>query len=74
VILQPNAAANTNEPAFSAASPEPSAQEQILMHAYNGLASGNDEVVQAVRAYWQARGFDLAALLAAQLERQADFY
>jgi hypothetical protein len=74
VILQPNAAANTNELAFPAASPEPIAGEQTLWHQYNGPAGGNDEAVQAVQAYWQARGFDLAALLAEEQERQADFY
>jgi hypothetical protein len=74
VILQPNAAAKTNELAFPAASPEPIAQEQTLWHQYNGPDGGNDEAVQAVQAYWQARGFDLAALLAEEQERQADFY
>lgn len=74
VILQPNAAAKTNELAFPAASPEPIAQEQTLWHAYNGPAGGNNEAVQAVQAYWQARGFDLAELLAEEQERQADFY
>jgi hypothetical protein len=74
VILQPNAAAKTNELAFPAASPEPIAQEQTLWHQYNGPAGGNDEAVQAVQAYWQARGFDLVALLAEEQERQADFY
>jgi hypothetical protein len=74
VILQPNAAAKTNELAFPAASPEPIAQEQTLWHAYNGPVGGNDEAAMAVQAYWQARGFDLAALLAEEQERQADFY
>jgi hypothetical protein len=74
VILQPNAAAKTNELAFPAASPEPITQKQTLWHAYNGPEGGNDEMVVAVQAYWQARGFDLAALLAEEQERQADFY
>ena len=74
VILQPNAAANTNELAFPAASPEPIEEEKTLWHAYNGPAGGNDEAAMAVQAYWQARGFDLAALLAEEQERQADFY
>jgi hypothetical protein len=74
VILQPNAAAKTNELAFPAASAEPIAQEKTLWHAYNGPAGGNDEATVAVQAYWQARGFDFAALLAEEQERQADFY
>ena len=74
VILQPNAAAKTNELAFPPASPEPLAQEQTLWHAYNGPSGGNDEAVVAVQAYWQVRGFDLATLLAEEQERQADFY
>ncbi len=74
VILQPNAAAKTNELAFPAASPEPIAEEQTLWHQYNGPSGGNDQAVLALQAYWQARGFDLAALLAEEQERQADFY
>ncbi|QNI71245.1 glycosyltransferase [Cyanobium sp. NS01] len=74
VILQPNAAAKTKELAFPAASREPIAQKQTLWHAFNGPAGGNDDAVVAVQAYWQARGFDLAALLAEEQERQADFY
>lgn len=74
VILQPNAAAKTNELAFPAASPAPIAEKQTLWHAYNGPAGGNDDAVVAVQAYWQARGFDLAALLADEQEQQADFY
>jgi hypothetical protein len=74
VILQPNAVATTRELAFPAASPEYLAKKQTLWHAYNGPAGGNDEAVVAVQAYWQARGFDLAALLAEEKERQADFY
>lgn len=58
VILQPNAAAKTNELAFPAASPEPIAQKETLWHAYNGPAGGNDE----------------AAMLGEEQERQADFY
>ena len=74
VILQPNAAAKTNELAFPAASPEPIAQEQTLWHQYNGPAGGNDEAVMALQAYWQARGFDLSALLREEQEREVDFY
>ncbi|PZV23450.1 MAG: hypothetical protein DCF18_06435 [Cyanobium sp.] len=74
VILQPNAAAKTDELAFPPASPEPLAQEQTLWHAFNGPKGGNDHAALAVQAYWQARGFDLAALLAEEMEREADFY
>ena len=74
VILQPNAAFRTDELAFPAVSPEPIAQQRTLWHAYNGPAGGNDVAVMALQAYWQARGFDLAALLAEEREREADFY
>jgi len=74
VILQPNACAQTKELAFQAVSSEPSAQEQSLWNAYNSGAGGNDDAVVLEQAYWQARGFDLAALLADEQERQADFY
>lgn len=74
VILQPNAAAKTDELAFPAASPEPVAQNQTLWHAYNSQADGNDEAALALQGYWRARGFDLASLLAEEQERLADFY
>lgn len=74
VILQPNAAAKTNELAFPAAGPEPIREGQTLWHQYNGPAGGNDEAAHAVQAYWQARGFDLAALLKEEQEKEADFY
>lgn len=74
VILQPNAAANTEELAFPAANSEPLAQEHTLWHRYNGPCGGNDLAAAAVQAYWQARGFDLAGLLAEEQEQLADFY
>jgi hypothetical protein len=73
VILQPNAVVK-KKLSFPEASPEPSAQKQTLWQQYNGVAGGNDETVQTVQAYWQTRGFDLAALLAEEQERLADFY
>lgn len=74
VILQPNAAAKTNELAFPMVSPEPLETKQTLWFAYNGPSGGNDSAAQALQAYWQIRGFDFAAVLAEEQERQADFY
>jgi hypothetical protein len=72
VILQSNAAAKTSDLACPEASPDPVAMNQTLWHAQNKATSGNDEAAHALQVYWQARGFDLAALLAEEQQRQTN--
>ena len=80
VILQPNAAAKTNELAFPSASSLPAHQHPSLWFAYNapdakaGSSGSNDAATEAIDAYFRARGFDLQALLRQEQEQQADFY
>ena len=80
VILQPNAAARTEELAFPRASERPAQQEPSLWFAYNvapcgdGGFGGNDRAGEAISAYFQARGFDLLTALRQEQEELADFY
>jgi hypothetical protein len=80
VILQPNAAAKTQELAFPGASQQPVQEQPSLWHAYNapdaagGPGGNNDAAVETVDAYFRSRGFDLQAKLREEQEQLADFY
>ena len=80
VILQPNAAAKTQELAFPGASQRPDQEQPSLWQAYNapdaagGPGGNNDAAVEAVDAYFRSRGFDLQAKLREEQEKLADFY
>jgi hypothetical protein len=80
VILQPNAAAKTQELAFPGASQQPVQEQPSLWQAYNapdaagGPGGNNDAAVEAVDAYFRSRGFDLQAKLREEQEQLADFY
>ena len=74
VILQPNAVARTSELSFPAASAEALTKDQTLWGAYNASTGGNDKALIAIQAYWQLRDFDLARLVAEEMEQRADLY
>ena len=77
VILQPNAAAKTQELAFPSASALQADQGASLWFAYNsaeGSSEGNNLATALIASYFQARGFDLEASLLAEREACADFY
>ena len=80
VILQPNAAAKTQELAFPGASQRPAQEQPSLWQAYNapdaaaGPGGNNDAAVEAVDAYFRSRGFDLQSRLRQEQEELADFY
>ncbi|MEB3168070.1 MAG: hypothetical protein VKK97_04985, partial [Synechococcaceae cyanobacterium] len=80
VILQPNAAAKTQELAFPGASQRLAQEQPSLWQAYNapdaaaGPGGNNDAAVEAVDAYFRSRGFDLQAKLREEQEQLADFY
>lgn len=80
VILQPNAAAKTQELAFPGASQRPAQEQPSLWQAYNapdaadGPGGNNDTAVEAVDAYFRSRGFNLQSKLRQEQEELADFY
>ena len=67
VILQPNAAAKTQELAFPSASDQPAEEQPSLWFAYNSPdayeteVGNNDAAIEAIAAYFRTRGFDLEA-------------
>ena len=80
MILQPNAAARTQDLAFPGASDRPIEEQGSLWFAYNSAdapsagVSGNDTALRMVASYFQARGFDLEARLREEQEAMVDLY
>lgn len=80
VILQPNAAARTEDHAFPLVDRSILKTKQTLWFAYNvgdspaNTACTNDAASQAIQHHFQQKGFDLEAVLRDEQERHADFY
>ncbi len=80
VILQPNAAARTDDLAFPTADKNYLKRRETLWHAYNSPnasdadASSNTPAVHAISAYFAKRDFDLTDILRSEQEANADFY
>ncbi len=79
VILQPNAAARTNQLAFPTADDSKAYADASLWQKFNSgggdqTAGGNDGQIQAIDAFFKAKGFDLANVLSQEFEREGDLY